>query len=282
MLSHHVEVDGHKDKPLTEVLRAQSLDCLWCVRQPMTVCAHVKTGDWHELLICFGMASDYTHQPFTSSVCLGYVTTHWLALATKLDAEKDQRQDCESGLPLTTKLALHADRLDEIKALIRRAVAADVTLGNATEAARCVNVLESWACTLRGGSNNDTQHYRFSVEQVLHFFLSSRLLRNSGKVREVCRYTCEALWPGLFEGVERSAPSASTARRAQGVVDVGLILVAQAKNAVKSSAPKYYRWGYSDSSPIRKRNWLVSKHVATWRARENMLFLHMQQHQCSS
>eukprot|EP00971_Amphidinium_carterae_P036764 722859-Amphidinium_carterae.1 len=85
---HHVEVEEHKEKPLVEVLLNGRL---WCVRQPQSVCAHIKNGDWRELLICFSMAAVYNREPFTASICPGYIKRDWLELASHLDAEKERQ-----------------------------------------------------------------------------------------------------------------------------------------------------------------------------------------------
>ena len=119
----------------------------------------------------------------------------------------------------------------------------------------------------RAGSQKYT---KYTVKQLLHCFLTSSMIRNAAHVRDICKHICEVIWPGLFQEVleTKLGPSASTVRRAQALVDVAMLLHSQTQNrhGHESSRPSIYRWGWSDASPIKGREWFISKHIACKRS----------------
>ena len=103
---------------------------------------------------------------------------------------------------------------------------------------------------------------RYSSAQVLHAVLSSWAMRSPDVAINVCEHICGMMFPGLFQSHSLHSPSSSTLRRSRAHVDFGLLMLAQEQNRCLELKPNYFRYGWSDSSPIGGRNWLVSKHVA--------------------
>ena len=247
-------------------------DAVWCLRQPQPVCDLIVRRAWSEVLMVYGCCSQEVCSELAMHPCFGYPGQKWFTTALGIKKKADHPQDHLPVSALQTP-TLHPDRLDEIKAYIRASVGQPGQSASLRmQAAQCVQSLETWATTLRDAQHRGEgkKHSRYTVKQLLHAFLSSSMMRNASHLRQVFQHVCETIWPGLFKEVleAKLGPSASTVRRAQTLVDMAVILHSQALNRCDPSSliPPVYRWGWSDASSIKGRDWFISKHIACARS----------------
>jgi hypothetical protein len=111
----------------------------------------------------------------------------------------------------------------------------------------------------------ERRSFETSAEVLLQAFRASRLLCDKGKLAVALRRCLDAALPGLLDSAKVNSPvSTSTLKRLGLLVDCACVLREQDRNAqpvYRGVSVPYYRYGWSDSSPIHGRNWYISKHV---------------------
>ena len=241
---------------------------LWCLRQPSAICKLICGNLWKEVLLIASCCKDAK-----GGRCL-MDNFPSAAFLEGVDPNAHVRAVADSQLQRSSwSVPLQADMLDRIKAFLRGKLDPDgCSEAERADAQKLICALTSWTRALREPvrSQKLANQTQYSIRQMWHAFMTSRFLRGTA-FHKALEHVCGAQWPGLFASVIESGhaggPSPSTLRRSQFLVDMGLLLSAQSRNAGQglaakareTLAPETLRWGWSDASPLGGSNWLISK-----------------------
>eukprot|EP00971_Amphidinium_carterae_P351611 6492190-Amphidinium_carterae.2 len=261
-------------KIVGELLASMSLSVLeiLCVRQPAIVAVLIAQQLWQEILIlptCYpgrsvpGCRLPAPHCKRYDLLCAGYPKHEWVLDVWQADVGKHSgtASDSTSMAPVT------GDTLEFLKAFLRHCVNASEVpvLAHATseDAIKFIHVVDQLAAPFRNAllANNRPQGMRYTAEQLLHAFLSTR---HSGSLEQAAfavEHVLNLMLPGIYQEVCANLPSATTLRSSRTRVDMALVRHAQLENKACRDEPRY-RYGWSDSSPISGRDYFLSKHVS--------------------
>lgn len=263
-----------------------------CILQPEPVVCLLLHGMWTEVSVlarCLKTKRrSHRNRLFKDDwdvLLPGYPSGTWVReqFANIFGMEDD---DDEEAQPPSMKVeALTADKLMELRCDIRawtpgivdnerRGAGDDKEEGELAAAraektlAKHIGRLASWEQTLRGEGvvkpqGHGSGRYRYDVSVLLNVFRASRHLRNRAAAEKTFERLLEVTWPGLLTEEAKAFPRDSTIKRSALVADAGLLLLQQHSNRTSPDCriPPFYRYGWSDSSPIFGRDWFLSKHI---------------------
>eukprot|EP00971_Amphidinium_carterae_P008278 163430-Amphidinium_carterae.2 len=242
-----------------------------CVRQPLPVCQLVLGRWWTELVVlpaCYegqrlGRTLPGQKTLFKKDIIIqGYPDQSWVERTAAKDADAPSQVSTVSrNVQPLTELAI-----EELKALLRKlASQSELAPQDLHTASESMKLLDSLALPFREALRRRhlDKNVRYTAEELLHAFLSAQWLRSTTHLVDVCQHLCKLVAPGLEDQVSAHVPSATTLRRSKAKIDWALLLLDQGKNkSIHGAACQ--RYGWSDSSPIGGRDWLISKHVAIY------------------
>eukprot|EP00971_Amphidinium_carterae_P187101 3713710-Amphidinium_carterae.1 len=267
-LAEAIVLTEHGETTVGQILGNKQFETV-CVRQPLPVCELVLARWWSEIVVlptCYegkrlGRTLPGQKTLFKKDIIVeGFPGRSWVEETAAIDANASIASSIVSNnMPPLTELAI-----DELKALLRKMASQhELSPQDSHTASESIKILDGLAAPFREALKRKhlDRNVRYTAEELLHAFMSAQYLRSSTHLVDVCQYLCRLVAPGLEHEVAAHIPKKSTLKLSKAKVDWALLLVSQGKNGSRHGAT-WLRYGWSDSSPIGGRDWLISKHVA--------------------